>query len=307
MRRHNVLTKCVTDSYVSNKQNERIVEVSMRDSTGGRLGGFLMALRTFTPDAQRNTTGKDLGVVDIYCVDGNIEVHGEGNPDTLKVRAVKQALRDHIVNGDGWGADACAAVGEAVGWTEADDAAAEEARDDLADDTTAYTVTADRGTGTTPPAPTPPAPAPAPPPMSERGYYHTYEVTTAESAEDGDVAERGYVKLGGDVELPDGLVGPAFTAWRLENELLVRIDVDGVDDPLYHVRCLAANILAHSCTEHSSSEFDPGGWYTSEAKQDMHTGAWRSESVHPVGFSAVELWLVRMLVKSGDPFDTLVG
>jgi hypothetical protein len=84
----------------------------------------------------------------------------------------------------------------------------------------------------------------------------TYDIVTPESAEDGDVAERGWINEGIPI---DGV-----------REAIRMLKYDGPFEP-------------------SSSAFHKGVWYTeSEGDTDYHTGAVETKSYHLYGFTEAE-------------------
>lgn len=74
----------------------------------------------------------------------------------------------------------------------------------------------------------------------------SYEIITEESAKEGDAEERGWLNEEGEL-------------------------FDSADEVIRHLR-------DKGVMEPSSSCFRKGVWYDTEAQQDMHTGAYQSES-----------------------------
>lgn len=72
-----------------------------------------------------------------------------------------------------------------------------------------------------------------------------------------------------------------------------RLPGESEEEAQSRVACedVAAIIREHyGATEHSSSRFDPGGWYTHpDGHQDYRTGAWTRVSVHLDGWTEDEL------------------
>lgn len=114
----------------------------------------------------------------------------------------------------------------------------------------------------------------------ERRIRTTYDITTPESAAEGDYAESGWVDEEGEV-----------------------IERDDEADERTIAEIAAAWLLGHGGGLEPSCwpTWSPGVWYTSEARQDMYTGNYESESFHLVGFTEEEERGIYRLVVGRDP------
>lgn len=135
------------------------------------------------------------------------------------------------------------------------------------------------------------------------GYCITFEIVTHESAENGDVASRGFVSGSWDVEIPDGLCGPEFIAWRDEQKIDVTVNADDwindPTDPLALERAMADVILRKGAFQTSGVPWQPGDWYSTDPDQNFETGAYRTESVHLHGWTENQEFIINRLVRSG--------
>jgi len=105
----------------------------------------------------------------------------------------------------------------------------------------------------------------------EHGFRVSYEIVTPESAEDGDVAERGWIDEEGHCTDPDDYDREeGHTAVDLAVEFLRSETGAGGMEP----------------SSGALSEFD---WFTSYGYIDYSTGAEESRSYHPYGFTPDEL------------------
>lgn len=153
-------------------------------------------------------------------------------------------------------------------------------------------------------------------------YCITYDITTPESAEDGEYAEGGFVIDGYDIELPAGFVGDVAARWRAENNpdvVLEPADENDVEEwaydacgiePLYGhegdpIRGSVPNDLriAYAAwvvvdSEGVDEDNGSGSFYGNSFDQDFRTGAERRIAVHFDGLTDVQLRLLSALVKA---------
>lgn len=135
------------------------------------------------------------------------------------------------------------------------------------------------------------------------GYCITYDIVAPDEA-DGDVTERGFVSLHGtDYPIPDELCGDEFQAWRDEMGFDVKVTaddwIDNPDDPIAPERAMADVIISRAAFQTSGVPWSPGDWYSTDSEQDMHTGCYRTESVHLHGWTPEQETTIYRLVKSG--------
>ena len=105
-------------------------------------------------------------------------------------------------------------------------------------------------------------------------YSVTYDIVTPESAEDGDVAERGYVLPGGyHVDIPDGLTGEPFIRWC--REMGVYYEIPDLDDGETLIDVVVRLLRDEGCTETGSAPS-----YYGEPEQDYTTGEEETRCVH---------------------------
>ncbi len=139
-----------------------------------------------------------------------------------------------------------------------------------------------------------------------RTYCIAYEIVTPESAEDGDVAERGFLLVGMrsyPVPLPDGVVGEAFVEWRKGQDFDVAVDPTDCDDyctdpqpgddPSCSESEAACRVMAKilrdaGASYHSPQHFQPGDWYSAEGEQDIYDGSYTSYAYHLDGWTPEE-------------------
>ena len=164
-----------------------------------------------------------------------------------------------------------------------------------------------------------------------RTYCVTYEIITPESAENGDVSERGFCDLGShsrQIPLPPDLCGDAVKAWSAQFDFDVEVTPEDWPDwdpppptssvqwmyPEVHesyacARAMAKILLDAGATETSGSRHSTGDWYTAtDADQDWRDGSTTSYSYHLDGWTPDEERLIAALVKSGSystPLDDL--
>lgn len=122
----------------------------------------------------------------------------------------------------------------------------------------------------------------------------TYDKVTPESAEDGDVSERGWYMAGGwYYPVPDGLVGPEYGAWVEEQGFYQPVDPDELDegeDPI--VRACADIVLEYGGVE----TYDGTSWYCA-SEQDYRTGEDTTKCIHFEGLSDEQAADLKLLVK----------
>jgi hypothetical protein len=110
-------------------------------------------------------------------------------------------------------------------------------------------------------------------------YTQTYDLISP--SEGTDLSELGFVVMGQDIPMPDGLCGEGADQWKDEQGVHLQVDPqDWSDpsDPLAPERQMARIIIEAGCTEtHSSPSF-----YQPEGVIDMRTGASRTEAIHLV-------------------------
>lgn len=126
----------------------------------------------------------------------------------------------------------------------------------------------------------------------------TYEIITPESAEQGDVAERGWKDEEGESMELD-----SFDVFEIADKLSNREEFAGKstefledyvkENPSKFIPLNTAKWLVNEgATEHSSSDFDPNGWYTSYGQQDPKTGNYENLGFHLDGYTDEEKELV---------------
>lgn len=155
-------------------------------------------------------------------------------------------------------------------------------------------------------------------------YTMTYDKVTPESAEDGDVSERGFMTPGGwEHPIPDGLVGDEFKAWcDAQGPFEQDVEPADLDDVPEWVRDLIFTTYAHG-----SEPFPEGGavdthagilwscygiledlggvedngdgtFYEIDADQNYRTGEDTRRAVHFEGLTDAQLKLLSALMKA---------
>ena len=101
--------------------------------------------------------------------------------------------------------------------------------------------------------------------MTQKRIRISYEIITPESAEQGDVEERGWVEEEG-----------------------IAVDPDEWDREITEVYKTAIFLQDVGATEASSSHFHPGIWYTAYGEMNLQDGSYKNLNYHLVGFTEEE-------------------